>query len=322
MIDQRQYRRRALLQTAVGAMSAYGTVTGASGAHSEEMHVKWSSGTERPTLHVPANATDCHHHIYDSRFPADAKATVTPGDATVADYRMLQARLGTTRHVVVQPSTYGTDNRCMLDALAAFGPASRGVAVVDTSVTDAELERLHQAGVRGIRFNLVQAAATTTDMLAPLGQRVHLLGWHIQFNVAGALLPQIADMLGALPCPIVLDHIGHIPQPAGISDPAFTAMRRLVDTGRTWVKLSGAYLDTRVGPPSYSDVTKVAQAIAQSAPERVVWGSDWPHPTAKGDKPNDAILLDLLAEWVPDEAARHRVLVSNPAELYGFPPQV
>ncbi len=322
MVNQRDYPRRVLLQAAVGAVSASGTLAAVSRVHAEDISVKWSTGTERPTLRVPAKATDCHHHIYDSRFPPDAKATVTPGDATVADYRKLQARLGTTRHVVVQPSTYGTDNRCMLDAMAAFGPEARGVAVVDTSVTDAELQRLHKAGVRGIRFNLVQAAATTTDMLTPLGQRIHPLGWHIQFNVAGGLLPQISDMLSALPCPIVLDHIGHIPQPAGISDPAFTAMRRLVDAGRCRVKLSGAYLDSRVGAPSYSDVTKVAQAIAFAAPERVVWGSDWPHPTAKGEKPDDAILLDLLDEWVPDEADRFKVLVSNPAELYGFPAAV
>lgn len=281
--------------------------------------VKWSAGTERPVLTVPPDATDCHHHIYDSRFPVDPKATVTPGDATVADYRMLQRRLGTTRHVVVQPSTYGTDNRCLLDALAAFGPAARGVAVVDTSVTDAELRRLHDAGVRGIRFNLVQAAATTTAMLDPLARRVHPLGWNIQFNVAGALIPQIAPMLAALPCPIVIDHIGHIPEPAGVDDPSFAAMLRLLDTGRTWIKLSGAYLDTRTGPPAYADVTKVARAVASAAPERIIWGSDWPHPTAKGDKPDDAILLDLLGAWVPDAAARHRLLVANPAVLFGFP---
>jgi predicted TIM-barrel fold metal-dependent hydrolase len=306
------FRRRSVLQAAIGAAVV-------SGAHAEEIQVKWSAGTELPTLQVPPNATDCHHHIYDSRFPVDSQATVRPGDATVADYRMLQKRIGTTRHVVVQPSTYGTDNACLLDALAAFGPTARGIAVVDTSVTDGELKHLHAAGVRGIRFNLVQAAATTTAMLQPLAERVHPLGWNIQFNFAGRLIPALGPMLAALPCPIVVDHIGHIPEPAGVDDPSFAALLKLLETGRTWIKLSGAYLDTKIGPPSYADVTKVAQAVAKAAPDRIIWGSDWPHPTAKGDRPDDAILLDLLSAWVPDEAARHKVLVTNPATLFGFP---
>lgn len=284
-----------------------------------DTQVKWSSGTQRPTLPVPPGATDCHHHIYESRFPVDPKATVTHGDATVADYRMLQQRLGTTRHVVVQPSTYGTDNACLLDALAAFGATARGIAVVDTGVTDTELQRLHAAGVRGIRFNLVQAAATTPAMLQPLARRVHPLGWNIQFNLAARMIPELGPALTALPCPIVIDHIGHIPQPAGTDDPAFAAMMRLLDTGRTWIKLSGAYLDTKAGPPCYADVTKLAQAVAKAAPDRIIWGSDWPHPTAKADKPDDAVLLDLLGAWVPDETARRKLLVSNPATLFGFP---
>ncbi|MEJ1978333.1 MAG: amidohydrolase family protein [Acetobacteraceae bacterium] len=175
----------------------------------ETFPVKWSSGTQRPKLRVPAGATDCHHHIYDSRFPAAPNMTVEPGDSTVADYRALQQRLGTTRSVIVQPSAYGTDNRCALDALAAFGPAARAVAVVDTSVTDATLARLHEAGVRGIRFNLVQVGATTPAMLEPLGQRVHALGWHIQLNIAAPLIVEIAGLLGGLPCPVVFDHLAH-----------------------------------------------------------------------------------------------------------------
>lgn len=284
--------------------------------------VKWSSGTDRPHLDVPAGAVDCHHHIYDARFPPDPRAALRPEEATVADYRALQRRLGTARNVVVQPSTYGTDNACLIEALAAFGPAARGVAVVDEAVGEAELAALHRAGVRGIRFNLVQAAATTADMLAPLGARVHALGWHIQLNITATLLPALALTLGRLACPVVFDHLAHLPPSAGPSDPAFIALARLLENGRTWVKLSGAYLESRDGPPDYADTTPLAQSLVRLAPERMVWGSDWPHPTAKGEKPDDARLLDLLGAWVPDAAARRRVLVDNACTLYGFPADI
>jgi D-galactarolactone isomerase len=165
----------------------------------------------------------------------------------------------------------------------------------------------------------VQAAATTTAMLDPLAHRVHELGWHIEFNVAGDLVTELAPQLGKLPCPIVLDHLAHIPEPAGTSHPAFAAVRDLLQNGRTWTTISGEYLDTKVGPPGYSDIGKVAPGFVQAAPERIVWGSDWPHPTAKGSKPDDAVLLDLLLAWVPDEAQRRRILVDNAAELYDFP---
>jgi predicted TIM-barrel fold metal-dependent hydrolase len=280
--------------------------------------VKWSAGTEKPKLKAPPNATDCHHHIYDSRFPVDPKAELRPGDATVADYRALQARIGTTRNVVVQPSTYGTDNRCLLDALAQFGAAARGVAVVNTSVTDDELRRLHAAGVRGIRFNLVQTGATTLEMVAPLAARVDRLGWHVQIHARPELIVANVTLWRGLPCQVVFDHMGHPHEPAGVNDPVVGVISDLARQGRAWVKLSGVYMDSKVGPPSYADCTEVARAYVKAAPERMVWGSDWPHPTEKR-KPDDAVLFDLLAAWAPDEATRKRILVDNPARLYGFP---
>src|SRR3954471_4773525 len=279
--------------------------------------VPWSAGTEAPKLKAPANACDCHMHIYDARFPVVATAVLKPPDALVPDYKLLQQRIGTTRSVVVQPSTYGTDNSCTLDGMAKIGPTARGVAVVDTSVTNAELKRLDGLGVRGIRFNLVQAGATTVDMLEPLSKRVNELGWHVQIHMLGDQIVGIEDLLNRLPSPIVFDHMGRIPKDAGTAHPAYAVIGRLIDKGRTWVKLSGAYMDTKVGPPTYADSTKLAQAFAKAAPQRMVWATDWPHPTEK-DKPNDAILIDLLAEWVPDEATRNRILVENPALLYGF----
>src|SRR5277367_3833827 len=271
-----------------------------------EQAVPWSSGTEPPKLKAPPNACDCHMHIYDSRFPVAPTAKLRPGNATVDDYRLFQKRIGTTRNVVVTPSTYGTDNSCTLDAMARLGATARGVAVVDTSVADAELKRLNDQGIRGIRFNLVQSGATTIDMLEPLSKRVNDLGWHVQIHMLGGQIVEIAELLQRLPSPIVFDHMARIPEPAGVDHPAFALVRKLIEKGRTWVKLSGAYMDGKTGPPTYADVSKVAEAYVKAAPERMVWGSDWPHPTEKADaKPDDATLFDVLADWAPEEAVRN-----------------
>ena len=220
----------------------------------------------------------------------------------------------------MQPSTYGTDNRCHLEALAAFGPTARMVAVVDDTVSIEELKRMHALGVRGIRFNLAQAGATTPEMMEPLSKRINDLGWHIQINAPAAKIIEVMPILERVPSPIVFDHLAHIPQPDGVNHPLFAKVRALMDKGHTWVKLSGAYADTKLGPPTYADSSAVARAYATAAPERCVWGSDWPHPTEqKKELPDDALLFDLLTDWVPDEKTRHRVLVENPATLYDFP---
>ena len=236
------------------------------------------------------------------------------------DYRLLQRRLGTTRNIVVTPSAYGTDNSCTLDALTKFGPdTTRGVAVVDTTVPDEELRRLADYGIRGIRFTLFDPATSVTsvDMIEPLAKRVNELGWHVQIHMRADQIVEAKDLLLGLTSPIVFDHIGRLPQPDGIDHPAFPIICTLIDRGKTWVKLSSPYQDSKVGPPTYADVSKVAQAFVKYAPERMVWGSDWPHPTEK-EKPDDAILFDLLSAWAPDQATLHRILVDNPADLYGF----
>jgi len=230
----------------------------------------------------------------------------------------LQKRIGTTRNVVVTPSTYGTDNRITLDAIGQLGAAARGVAVVDTSVADAELKRMNDLGIRGIRFNLVQAGATTVEMVEPLSKRVNDLGWHIQIHMKGEQITAIENLLLRLPAPIVFDHLGRLTQPNALDHPGFKTISKLIDKGNTWVKLSGAYADSKVGPPSYSDTVPIARAYVKAAPERMVWASDWPHPTEK-QKPDDAVLFDLLAEWVPDAPTRTAILVQNPQKLYGFP---
>ena len=277
-----------------------------------------SSGTERPKLKAPANAADCHMHIYDPRFPQPTPRP-SPSNAAVPDYRLLQKRNGTTRVVIVQPRNYATDNLVTLDAIAQLGPNARGVAVLHPTVTDAELKKLDAGGVRGIRFSLGDpaSAAVSIDMIEPLSKRAAALGWHVQLHMPGELIAANADLLRRLPSQIVVDHLGRLPLPAGLDHPAYQVIRGLIDKGRTWVKVSGAYLNTRLGPPTYADATKIAQAYVKAAPQRLVWGSDWPHPSEK-DKPDDALLFDLLAEWAPDEATRNRILVANPEVLYGF----
>jgi predicted TIM-barrel fold metal-dependent hydrolase len=259
-------------------------------------------------------------HIYDAaRFPPSRPASRMQSNASVAEYRLLQQRNGTSRVVIVTPAVYETDNRVTLDAIAQLGAGARGVAVVHPSVTDAELKTLAAGGIRGIRFTQFDPATATTtiDMIEPLSRRVADLGWHVQIHMRGDQIAAAESLWQRLPSTIVFDHIGRLPQPAGVDHAAYGIIRALIDKGRTWVKVSGAYLDTKLGPPTYADVTKVAQAFVTAAPERMVWGSDWPHPTEK-DKPDDAVLFDLLAEWAPDAATRHRILVTNPEQLYGF----
>ncbi len=315
-------RRRDMLRVSLGAASA-GIV--ALGAHEsraqQEQAVRWSGGTEAPRSHAPANAADCHFHIYEAGFPVAPYAKLRPPPATVQDYLALRRRLGITRGVLVQPSTYGTNNGPYIELLPQLGrDTTRMVAVVNTSVTDQELRRMHDAGVRGIRFNLAQRGATTIEMLPPLSRRVDALGWHCQINMPGEQIVAAQEVFLSIPGKLVFDHLGHPPEPQGMNSPTFALIRRLLDKGNTWVKLSGAYADSKLGPPDYADSSAVAKAYVQVAPQRLVWGSDWPHPTEPADKkPDDAVLFDLLAVWAPDEATRRRILVENPAELYDFP---
>jgi D-galactarolactone isomerase len=311
-------RREALQTLGVLAVGAAGlSITGCA----QPQPLKWSTGTERPRSKAPANATDCHHHIYDARFPLAPNATLKPGDAFVADYRALQVRIGTSRNVIVQPSTYGIDNRLLVESIAAFGQKNaRGVAVVNTSVTDAELKQLHEAGVRGIRFNLAPPGTTTLDMVRPLAQRIAPMGWHVQVNAPAAALLEAKATWSDLPVPVVFDHLGRVLQPGTLEQNTFAMVRELVQRDKAWVKISGFYLDSKLGAPTYADAVQVATTYAKESPERVVWGSDWPHPTEQSKNliPNDAVLFDLLSEVVPNEAARNRVLVDNPGRLYQF----
>ena len=315
------FDRRTLL-TGAAALTAAGAF------HPDASHaqpVPNSVGTNPPRLKAPANACDCHHHIYDpSRFAfAPNAGRNSPSNGTAADYQLLQKRIGTTRSVVVQPRNYAVDNAVTLDAIERLGPNNtRGVAVLHPTVTDAELKKLNDGGVRGIRFTLGDpaTAVVTVDMIEPLAKRIANLGWHIQFNVSGDQIVELAGLMRGLPTSMVFDHLANPPLPAGPDHPSHAIVRGLIDQGRTWVKLSGAYANSKVGPPAYPEATRIAQAFVKAAPERLVWGRDWPHPALPdNNKPDDALLFDLMSEWAPDEATRNRILVDNPGTLYGFP---
>ena len=310
--------RRSLLKAGVGAVIAMSSRYSSAGA---EEPVPNSSGTLHPKLRAPDNAADCHMHIYDpARFPMPPSPRVAPNNAALPQYRLLQQRIGTTRVVIVTPRNYGTQNNATLTAIGEVGPNARGVAVLHPTVTDAELKQLDRAGIRGIRFSLGDpaTAVVTSDMIEPLAKRIAALGWHIQFNMSGDQILSLSDLLRRLPVPIVFDHLGSPPLPAGTSHASHQIIRRLLDEGRAWVKLSGAYLNSKLGPP-YPEATLIAQSFVKAAPERLVWGSDWPHPTAPGPrKPDDAQLFDLLLDWAPNAETRHHILVENPERLYGF----
>ena len=274
-----------------------------------------------PKLKTPAGACDCHMHFFDSHYPLAEKARRKEKDATVAEYREVQRHLGLQRVVVVQPTAYGRDNRCTLDAIAQIGPDARGIAVVDTSITDAELERLTKGGIRGVRFRMLDTPELPWEMLGEMAARIAAFGWHIQFQMDGRYLEEREALLKGLPGTVVIEHIGKFLEPVPVEHPGFRALARLVDTGRFWVKLSGAYMLSKSGPPLYSDIGVLAKELARRAPERMVWASNWPHPNLKshgGPLPDDALLLDLLLDWAPDEKIRNRILATNPAELYGF----
>lgn len=285
----------------------------------EQLIVPNSLGTTRPGTKAPANAADCHMHIYDPRAPQLA-SRLPVSSAAPPDYRLLQKRIGTTRVVVVQPRNHATDNQVTLDAVAQLGAGARGVAVLHPTVTDAELNRLDAGGIRGIRFSLGDpaTAVVTIEMVEPLAKRIAPLGWHVQLHMPGDMIAENADLLRRLPTPIVIDHMGRLPPAVGTAHPAYKIILGLIEKGRTWVKLGAAYLNTQVGPPAYPDATKIALAYVKAAPQRLVWGSDWPHPSEGNNKPDDALLFDLLAEWAGNEETLYRILVANPEALYGF----
>lgn len=263
-------------------------------------------------------ACDTHMHFYSSTYPSSPTATLFPPDATVEQYRAFQHRIGLERVVVVQPTTYGMDNSCQLDAMASFGESARGVMVVDSSTPQDELERLDDLGVVGARFHMLPGGAVGWDELAPTAAAIADRGWHIQLQLDGNELAARAAALSSLPTPLVIDHIGRfMPPPSTLDTPSITALCDLLDAGHTWIKLSAPYESTAATPPSHPEVLPLVDRLVRGWPERLVWASNWPHPGQPNPMTADE-LEALVTRWLPDEATRNAVLTGNAAELYGF----
>ena len=279
----------------------------------------------KPKLKAPPGSIDCHAHIFGpvAKYPFSPKRLFTPPDVTLAQYRALLALLGIEKAVLVTPSVYGMDNERQLDTLNEMQGAWRGVAVVPTDVSDKELERLHRAGFRGVRVNLFAKSGLMLEDLEATAARIAGLKWHVQLHADARNLGELVPRLRKLPVDVVFDHMGHVPAAAGVSDPGFQAMLGLMKEGRFWAKLSAPYRLSEL-PYPWHDVTPFAQALIAAAPDRLVWGSDWPHPAVPGHMPanfvmpNDGDLLDILSLWTEDAAVQKKILADNPRKLYDF----
>jgi 2-pyrone-4,6-dicarboxylate lactonase len=282
----------------------------------------WAATPSKPTLKLPAGACDAHVHIFGprKRFPFADGRSYTPSDATKEMLFALHDYLGIEHCVIVQPNCHGYDNSVTEDAIAATGKAYKGIALVPTTVSDAELMRLDAAGLCGARFHYMThlgKGASINEAVA-FGKRLADIGWHLQIHMDGSLIGDLAPALKRSPVPVVIDHIGRIDASLGLNHPDFTNLLRLMDNRHVWAKVSGCDRITRQGPP-YADAIPFARKLVADFGDRVVWGTDWPHPNHT-HKPDDGMLVDILAEIAPSEAARQALLVDNPQRLYKFAP--
>jgi predicted TIM-barrel fold metal-dependent hydrolase len=277
-----------------------------------------------PKLALPHGSCDAHIHLFGpaDKYPFAPDSPYISRDALAETYIALQGKLGLARAVIVSGGGYGRDCRLMADTLARYPDRFRGIALLPEDASAAELARLNGLGVRGLRMMSSTRGGHLPTYSRDIAVRAAELGWHVQFYPHGTDIIDYADRLLALPNTIVLDHFASIPAAGGTEQPAFQTLLRMLDTGRVWVKLSGPMRCTLQNVP-YPAVTPLARALVRHAPERLVFGTDWPHVNLDGrEMPNDGDLVDLLAEWVPDTATRTRILVDNACVLYGFPPPV
>jgi len=273
-----------------------------------------------PKLKAPPGACDSHIHLIgpSAKYPFAPDTPYTSREATAETFIALQTVLGLSTAVIVSPGAYGRDYSYLADVLTNYPKRFRGIALVRKDVPDAELARLTRLGVRGVRMMSAKRGQHVPNLEPEIAARVHAHGWHIQFYPHGTDIVDYADKLLALKNDIVLDHFASIPAEGGVEQPAMKAVLRMLDSGRVWVKLSGPMRCTAQNLP-YRSVTPLACALVKHAPERLVWGSDWPHVNLDGrEMPNDGDLLDVLTDWVPDDKTRNRILVDNANRLYGF----
>ncbi|WP_158215291.1 amidohydrolase family protein [Candidimonas nitroreducens] len=285
--------------------------------HGQTLQAPNSSGSRPPKTPLPLGATDCHHHLFSPAFPKKSGTMVAR--AEVEDYLLFKKRLGISRSVIVAPSSYGTDNGALLDALGRLGTdVARGVAIVDPEISDGELDALHEAGVRGLRYYFMKGKGVTPDELRKMACRAADRGWHVQMvgERNKEVLVDWEDVLKQLAAPVVIDHFGYAPQPEGERSATMDVIRRLLDTGNAYVKLSAVYIQSKAGYPNYADVNEMAIELVSQAPDRMLWGTDWPHTGAVGQKPDGAALVEQLSLWAPDDQIRQKILVDNPSQLY------
>jgi len=283
----------------------------------------WMAAPSKPKLKLPAGACDAHVHVFGprQRFPFADGRSYTPADATKEMLFSLHEFLGIEHCVIVQPASHGRDNSVTVDAVAATGGAYRGITLVPTDISDAELKRLVDAGLCGARFHYMEhlAKGPAIDEVIAFAKRLADVGWHLQIHMAADRIAELTPALKRSAVPVVIDHMGRVDAALGLEQPGFRALLALMQNKHVWVKVSGCDRATRRGPP-YADAVPFARKLVAEFGDRVVWGTDWPHPNHAGPIPDDGMLVDILAAIAPSEAQRQALLVDNPQRLYKFAP--
>jgi predicted TIM-barrel fold metal-dependent hydrolase len=303
--------------------------------HNKDALAKASQPSTPVNFDVPAGACDCHTHIHadPARIPFYSGRVYTPEPASPEEMTALHKALHIERVVIVTPSVYGPDNSATLFGIKARGPTARGVAVIDDKTSEAEIDALQQAGFRGIRLNLATGGVNDPNVarqrFSAAVERMKARGWHVQLYTSLAVISAIKNLVAASPVPVVFDHFGGAVAASGVDQPGFADLLELAKSGKAYVKISGAYRSSKLGP-DYPDVAPFAKALIAANSDRIIWGSDWPHPnstTPPGQKITDVTplyqiddgrLFNQLPVWAPEAAIRHKILVDNPARLYGF----
>lgn len=276
----------------------------------------------KPIRTVPPKSCDTHAHIYEhpSKYPFSAKSAYEPALCPLSDYLKLLDVLGIERAVIVNPTAYGDDNTPTLDAIAQTGGRFRGVAVLRPDVTEAEIARLDAGGMRGVRTTTFAGGGTPVEHIAALADKVKAFGWFIQVHLSRIDdLMGLAPLLERLPTRYVIDHQGRVRGSQGVAHPGFRALLRLLrDDEKCWSKICSFYRLSEIGPPDYGDMRPVIEALIETAPDRLIWGTNWPHPQQDGPMPNDGDLMDIVLDWMGDAAIARRIMAENPARLFGF----
>jgi 2-pyrone-4,6-dicarboxylate lactonase len=277
--------------------------------------------TKKPNFTAPPGACDAHCHVFGpaAKFPLAEGRSYTPPDAPFEDHVKLQKVLGLSRAVIVQATCHGTDNTATLDAIARSEGRYKGVAIVNDGFTDRQFEELDAGGIKGVRFSFARHLSGPPDFskVKKVAERIKPLGWHLVLYLEAEDVVANARTIAGFGMPVVIDHMGRVKAGQGVEQPGFKALLGLMKGEDFWVKICGAERISTAGPP-YHDAIPFAQALIDAAPDRVLWGTDWPHPNIEGVMPNDGDLMNLLPLYAPDEEARNRILVDNPARLYGF----